>query len=243
MSRDHTYAQHFLSSQRTVAELIGHSNIRKNDTVYDLGAGSGIITSVLARRCKQVIAVEIEPVALKKLRYNMQDFDNVTIVDKDILSLDIKEESYKIFANIPFNLSAAVVRRFTESDTPPKAMYLIVQRQFARKLVPGNDHFTSQLAAQIGPWFVARIRKPLRKSDFTPPPNVDTVLLEIKPREELLLPKEAADSYRKFIERSFAEQKYFTSLQRAKANISPEKTPSQLSQDEWLRLFATSNER
>jgi 16S rRNA A1518/A1519 N6-dimethyltransferase RsmA/KsgA/DIM1 with predicted DNA glycosylase/AP lyase activity len=122
-------------------------------------------------------------------------------------------------------------------------MYLVVQRQFARKLVPGNDHFTSQLAAQIGPWFTARIRKPLRRTDFTPPPGVDTVLLEIKPREEQLLPSEAAVKYREFIERSFSEQKYFTRLDRARVNISPEKTPSQLSQDEWLRLFATLNVR
>ena len=243
MSRDHTYAQHFLSSQRTVAELVGHSNIRKNDTVYDLGAGSGIIASVLALRCKQVIAVEIEPVALKKLRYNMQDFDNVTIVDEDILTLNIAEKSYKVFANIPFNLSAAVVRKFTETNAPPKTMYLIVQRQFARKLVPGNDHFTSQLSAAIGPWFTARIRKPLRKTDFTPPPGVDTVLLEIKLREESLLDSSSAARYRDFIDKCFSEQKFFTSLDRGLAKISPEKTPSQLSQDEWLRLFATLSER
>ena len=242
MSRDYTYAQHFLSSQRTVAELIGHSNIRKNDTVYDLGAGSGIISSVLAQRCKQVIAVEIEPVALKKLRYNMQQFDNVTIVEQDLATLAIPEQPYKIFANIPFNLSADVVRKFTETNRPPKSMYLVVQRQFARKLVPGNDHFTSQLSAQIGPWFTARIRKPLRKTDFTPPPAVDTVLLEIKPREEELLNKSKATQYREFIARSFSEQKYFTSLNRVKAGISPEKTPSQVSQTEWLRLFATIDE-
>lgn len=243
MSREHTYAQHFLSSQRTVAELIGHSNIRKNDTVYDLGAGSGVITSVLAQRCKQVIAVEIEPVALKKLCYNMQQFDNVTVLDQDMMTLPIAQQPYKIFANIPFNVSADVVRKYTETDYPPKSMYLIVQRQFARKLVPGNDHFTSQLSAQIGPWFTARIRKPLRKTDFTPPPNVDTVLLEIKPREESLLSKAKASRYREFIARSFSEQKYFTSLHRAKAGISPEKTPSQVSQTEWLRLFATLSER
>lgn len=243
MSRDHTYAQHFLKSPRIVAELVGHSNIRKNDTVYDLGAGSGVITSVLARRCKQVIAVEIEPNALQKLRSNTVDFDNVTIIDKDITKLNITDESYKIFANIPFNLSSEVVRKCTESNTPPKAMYLIVQKQFARKLMPGNDHFTNLLSAQIGPWFTARIRKPLRKTDFTPPPAVDTVLLEVKLREDPLLDKNKAPQYRDFIAHCFSEQKFFSSLNRAAVNISSEKIPSQLSQDEWLRLFATLSER
>jgi 23S rRNA (adenine-N6)-dimethyltransferase len=119
MSRNHTYSQHFLRSPRLVAELIGHSNIRKNDTVYDLGAGSGVIASVLARRCKQVIAVEIEPQALAKLRQNLSHEQNITILKKDILDLDLPKEPYKIFANIPFSVSAQVVRKFTEAQLPP----------------------------------------------------------------------------------------------------------------------------
>ena len=163
MARLHTHGQHFLRSPRLVAELIGHSNIRKNDVVYDLGAGSGIIGSVLARRCREVIAVEIEPQALTKLRANTADIPNLTVVEKSILNFAPQHDSYKIFANIPFHLSSQVVQRFVFDVTSPKSMYLITQRQFARKLVPGDDHFTSQLAAEIGPFFTARIRKNLLK--------------------------------------------------------------------------------
>ncbi len=237
MSRNHLYAQHFLRSPRLVAELIGHSNIRKNDTVYDLGAGSGVITSVLARRCKQVIAVEVEPVALKKLHANTVHHENVTIMESAIESLRQPVGPYKIFSNIPFNLSSQVVLQFTRLASPPKAMYLIVQKQFARKLVPGNDHFTSLLSAQIGPWFSVRIRKPLRKIDFTPPPAVDTVLLEIKLRETFLLEADAQQNYDQFIERCFSQQAYFAGLKRADVGISVDKIPSQLSIEEWVRLF------
>lgn len=239
MPRLHTHAQHFLSGPRLVAELIGHSNIRKNDIVYDLGAGSGVIASVLANRCKKVIAVENEPEALKKLRSNLGNILNVDIIDQDILKVKIPEGRYKIFSNIPFSESAAIVRKFTESNNPPIAMYLISQKQFARKLTDGNDHFTSQLGAQLGPLFVARIRKPLRKTDFTPPPNVDTVLLEIKLREEPLLPVEAMQKYRTFVERCFAEQKFFATVPREKAGISSEKLPSQLTIEQWVKLFKT----
>ena len=240
MARRHEYAQHFLRSPRLVAELIGHSNIRKNDTVYDLGAGSGVITSVLAGRCKKVVAVEIEPKALFKLRQNLGHVDNVEIITRSILDLALPTEPYKIFANIPFNLSAGVVRQFTETDLPPRSMYLITQKQFARKLVPGNDHFTSQLSAEIGPWFTARIRKPLRKTDFTPPPAVDTVLLEIKPRETPLIDHDAAADYRTFVGDCFGHQPTFARTNRAGAGISPEKRPSELTVEEWLRLFAIS---
>ena len=234
MARNHTYAQHFLRSRRLVAELIGHSNIRKNDTVYDLGAGSGVIASVLAGRVKQVVAVEVEPQALKTLRNNLGHVANVTILEQDILAVEPPTTPYKIFANIPFNLSAQVVRKFTETNHPPKSMYLITQKQFARKLVPGDDHFTSQLSAEIGPWFTVRIRKPLRKTDFTPPPAVDTVLLEIKPRETPLLLSEHAAHYRKFAERCFTEQKYFTSLKKP---FSAELRPSQLTLGQWAELY------
>ena len=243
MPRLHAYSQHFLRGPRIVAELIGHSNIRKNDYVYDLGAGSGVITSVLENRCKKVIAVEVEPNALKTLRKNVGNVLNIDIVEQDILKLKIPEGRYKIFSNIPFSQSAAIVRKFTEAGNPPITTYLIVQKQFARKLVPSDTHFTAQLGAQVAPLFTTRIRKPLRKTDFTPPPGVDTVLLEIKLREEPLLATKQMQHYREFVERCFAEQKFFIKLPRAAAGISTEKVPSQLSVEEWIRLFTKLSER
>lgn len=219
-----------------MAELVGHSTIRKNDIVYDLGAGSGVIASVLANRCKEVVAVEIEPEALKKLRDNLGHVQNVSIVESDILSIVPPSDPYKIFANIPFSISAAVVKKFTQADSSPKAMYLIVQKQFARKLVPGDDHFTSALAAQIGPWWSVRVRKPLRKTDFTPPPAVDTVLLELKRRETPLMHGGPA-SYADFVARAFADQVYYRTLPLEGAGILPELRPSQLSLEQWMKLY------
>lgn len=238
MKRLHTHGQHFLRSPQLVAELIGHSNIRKNDTVYDLGAGSGIISSTLARRCKQVIAVESEPTALAQLKRNTADFANITVAATDILKIIPPVAPYKIFANIPFSLSAQIVRKFTEAEHPPKAMYLITQKQFARKLVPGDDHFTSQLGAQLAPLFTAKVRRPLHRTDFTPPPGVDTVLLELKQRETPSLATNALADYRHFVARCFAEQKFFGQQPRAKAGISAERTPSQLTPAQWLSLYS-----
>lgn len=238
MVRKHTYAQHFLRSPRLVAELVGHSNIRKNDTVYDLGAGSGVTASVLANRAKQVVAVEIEPEALKKLHQNLGHVQNVKIVESDILALEPPAEPYKIFSNIPFSISAEVVKKFTAAEHSPKSMYLIVQKQFARKLTPGDDHFTSALAAQIGPWWRVRVRKPLRKTDFTPPPAVDTVLLEIKKREQPLAELDQT-AYQNYIAKAFADQVFYRNLPLAAAGISAELRPSQLTIEQWLRLYAT----
>jgi 23S rRNA (adenine-N6)-dimethyltransferase len=224
MPRKHDYSQHFLRSPRLVAELIGHTNIRKNDVVYDLGAGSGVITSVLARRVREVVAVEIEPDALKQLRANMRGIDNVAIIEADILELQPMHDSYKIFANPPFSISSPLVRHFTQLDYSPKVLYLVTQRQFARKIVPSDQHFTSQLGIELAPWYAARIRKPLRKTDFTPPPAVDTVLLELKKREEPLLPASERDTYAKFVERCFTSQTYFAQITKAKAKRKAQRT-------------------
>lgn len=237
MSRLHTHSQHFLRSPRLVHELVGHSNLRKNDLVYDLGAGSGVITSVLAQRCRQVVAVEVEPQALAKLRHNTGRYNNVEVVEQDIMTMPLPEGRYKIFSNIPFSLSSPIITRLATASSPPVAIYLIVQRQFARKIVPSDQHFTSLLGAQLAPWWKARIRKPLKRTDFTPPPAVDTVLLELRPHEEPLLPASEQAGYRDFVEQCYKSQTYFTSLGRAAAGIDPERKPSELSPAQWVALY------
>lgn len=237
-----TYSQHFLRNPRFIAELIGHSNVRRNDLVLDIGAGSGAITAVLARRTRHVLAYEIEPTALEKLRRNMQRYANVEVIAQDFLQALLPGEPYKVFANIPFHLSSSIVRKLTSTDEAhvPRSIYLIVQKQFAQKLVPSSRHFTSQLGAQIAPWWQARIRRPLRRADFTPPPAVGAVLLELKPQTEPLLPFLECKKYQRFVAECYASQKVFTAAPRAKCGINPERKPSELTPEEWVRLYVAA---
>lgn len=235
MSRKHTFDQHFLRSPRLALELIGHSNVRKNDTVYDLGAGSGVISAALAKRAKRVVAVEREPDALHKLRSNLSAEQGVTIVDADILTMPLPAEPYKIVANIPFSLSAQVVKRYAQPSGALSVMYLIVQKQFAQKLQFGN-HFTSMLGVQIAPWWSVRVRRPLRRTDFTPPPRVDTVFIEIKRRPEPYLPVASQQDWYDFITRCFQNQSYFADIE-VPMIAERRKKPSELTLDEWLFVY------
>ncbi len=237
-----THSQHFLRNPRLIAELIGHSNIRRGDLVIDIGSGSGAITAVLARRCQQVLAYENEPGALNKLQQNMRRHKNVKVIAQDFLRAKLPDEPYKVFANIPFHLSADIVRKLTNNDEThtPQAIYLIVQKQFAQKLVQSDRHFTSQLGTQLAPWWQTRIRRPLRRTDFTPPPAVDTVLLELKPRSEPLLSTLERDKYQSFVAKCYASQKVFADTPRVKASINPERKPSELTPEEWVRLYSMS---
>ena len=180
--RKYQLSQHFLRSPKLAGFLIGHSNIKKRDVVIDIGAGSGVITSALARRCKRVIAVEPDAETAALLRKNTKRCSNVVIVEKDFLEMELPDGPYKIFANPPFRLSSAILHKLDEAKNPPDAIYLILQKQFALKLLNNDRHYTSQLGKQLYIQYAPRIRLPLRPNYFTPPPAVPTVLLELKKR-------------------------------------------------------------
>ena len=241
MKRLHNYSQHFLRSPRLAKELIGHTSIKRTDTVYDIGAGSGVITSVLAKRCNKVIAIEIEPTTVKTLKKNMAAYDNVEVREMDFLAMNLPTTPYKIFANIPFHLSSAIVHKITEDNNPPSSTYLIVQKQFANKLLPDHSGFSSQLGMVLGTNFAIRIRKRLKRTDFWPHPNVDTVLLEINHREEPLISTERQAVYEEFIRKHFTSPEAFSKLPLHLINRELGVKPSSLILTEWLVLFEASS--
>ena len=164
--------------------LIGHSNIKKRDTVVEIGAGSGVITYALAKKCARVLAFEPDAKTAQKLRENLakRNVENVEIFEQDFLTFELGEElgEYKVFANPPFSLSSAIVHKFLSAKNPPKSFYLILQKQFALKLLNTSRHYTSQLGRELICYYAAKIKYPLRSTDFTPPPAVPTVLFEAK---------------------------------------------------------------
>ena len=180
--RKHQLSQHFLKSPRLALVLIGHSNLKKRDTVIEIGAGSGVITSALSYRVKKVIAVEPDPETAKKLKQNLlsHNITNVEIIEKDFLEYDLPNGPYKIFSNPPFHLSSKIVHKLIEAKNPPEAFYLILQKQFALKLLNTDRHYTSQLGQELIKTYQTKIRLPLKPTDFTPPPAVPTVLFEAK---------------------------------------------------------------
>lgn len=170
--------------------LIGHSNIRRKDTVLEIGAGSGVITSALAKRCAKVVAVEQDAKTAALLRKNLaaRNIENVEVVEEDFLEFDLGRlpTGYKVFSNPPFYLSSKIVHKLIESENPPKSFYLILQKQFALKLIATERHYTSQLGYELLEKYTTKIRYPLKATDFTPPPAVPCVLFEAKLLETLV---------------------------------------------------------
>lgn len=180
--RKDALSQHFLRSPRLALMLIGHSNIKRRDLVIDIGAGSGVISFALSRRCREVWAVEPDHETAVRLRANLEQrgVSNVRVFEQDFLEMTLPEGPYKVFANPPFHLSSPIVRRLITAENPPESFYLILQKQFALKLLNTDRHYTSQLGQEVIAKYATKIRYPLRPTDFTPPPAVPTVLFEGK---------------------------------------------------------------
>ena len=236
MARKHRISQNFLRSPQIALMLVGHSNIRKRDFTLDIGAGSGVFTYALSKKSAQVLAIEFDRETFKKLQNNTKKLENIEVLCVDFLRFNLSKlpKNYKVCANIPFHLSSPIIQKLTNAQNSPKSIYLILQKQFARKLIMSDKNFTSALGVKIFPFFESKIKKPLQKSDFTPPPAVETVFFEMKRRETPLISKEEQPIFNDFIEKMFAVPEFY------KKNCQPKfktKKPSELKGEEWLEIW------
>jgi 23S rRNA (adenine-N6)-dimethyltransferase len=239
MKRLHTYSQNLLRNPQLIKELFERTHLRRDDVVIDIGAGTGTISSVLARNVKKVIAVEFEPRMFTKLRENMEYYPNVTVYEGDFLTMELPKVTYNIFANIPFHLSSPIVNRLVETDRPPKGVYLIVQKQFGRKLIADTDpeHFTSQLGMIVGVRYETKIRKNLNRTDFQPQPAVDTVFLQMLRRDTPLVKKSRFEAYKTFTTECFSDPKKLAKLPISEIGLEVGGSPSRVTLAEWVKLF------
>ncbi len=215
--------------------LVGHTSIKKRDFTLDIGAGSGVFTYALSKKSARVLAIESDRSAIQKLQSNTKNLENVEVFAGDFFSFDLNKlpSGYKICSNIPFHLSSPILKQLMNAKNQPAAIYLILQKQFARKLMAKDRHFTSILGAQIYPFYNVKIKKPLQKTDFTPPPAVETVFLEMKRREQPLV--NSKNNYEKMVEELFTDNEKF---KRAVVNTKfKDLKPSQLTGSEWLEIF------
>lgn len=235
-SRNHKISQNFLRSPKIALMLVGHTNIRKKDFTLDIGAGSGVFTYALSKKSKQVLAIEFDRQAFLKLKNNTSNLENVEILNANFLNFHLSKlpKDYKVCSNIPFHLSSQIISKILTDENSPKSAFFILQRQFAKKIVPGGNHFTSALSAKIFPYFNCKIKKPLHKNDFTPPPNVDTVFFEMKRRDNFLIPKKDQADYNDFIDRMYADSIFY----RKNSGIKfKDKKPSELEGEDWVEIW------
>lgn len=241
-------AQNFFRDRGLVNLIVANSSISKDDAVYEIGPGEGIITKELAEKAGKIIAIEKDVNLANRLRKKFYNIVNVQILEGDFLKYKIQNKGYKIFSNIPFNITAEVVKRILFEENPPDEAYLVIQKEAAGKFI-GVPHET-EVSVLAKPWFEFKILHEFRRTDFEPVPGVDVVFLYIRKRKQDLVTKENTWKYQKFVQFGFrawkkdlktAYEEIFTYEQWKRLShsfsFSVKATPTDLNFDQWIGVF------
>lgn len=197
--RRRLYSQNFLHNPKLTSKLIRRSSIGKNDLVLEIGPGKGNITERLLEIAGHVIAVELDRKLCLHLNLRFRGYKNFELVNKDFLNYQLPNKPFKVFSNIPFNITADVIRKLTSSEDFQEG-YLIIQKEAAKRFVGQPYDFKNSMQAMLlKPFFDLEVAYEFRRWDFVPRPNVDSVLLKIKRRENPLIDNFRKNLYRDFV--------------------------------------------
>ena len=183
------FGQNFLIDAHVLDKIISAAEITKEDTVLEIGPGIGTMTQALCEAAKQVIAVEIDKNLIPILENDtLKDYDNVVVVNNDILATDIpallKEngaDSAKVVANLPYYITTPIIMGLLEKHAPVKSITVMVQKEVAVRMqaAPGNkDYGALSLAVQYycEPYLAANVPQ----NCFIPRPNVGSAVIVLK---------------------------------------------------------------
>lgn len=248
------YSQNFLKSKKLIRSLIEKSSIGKEDVVFEIGAGQGIITQELVGHCKKVVAFEIDQNLHQKLKERFKARrKKIDLRLGDFLDCQLPSHEYKVFSNIPFNITAEVIKKLVFSKSPPLDTYLIVQKEAAKRFAgrPLDDK-NSLMSVLIKAQFKMEIFHEFERSDFFPKPNVDTVMLRIKPIKRPLLSVDETSLFYDLV--TYAYGQFAPNILKGLSGVMGEQSireaakdgnfpifskPSQLEIEHWMALFET----
>lgn len=248
--------QNFLIDETILKKIMAVANIQKQDVILEIGPGLGVLTEEIAKKAKQVIAVEKDPRMVKILKETFNGFDNVKTVQDDILKflsgshLDRKTIN-KVVANLPYYIVAPVIRKFLEAKHGPKEMVLMVQKEVAQRICARPPRMNI-LAVSVQFYAQPEIISYVSKKSFWPQPKVDGAIIKITPLETNRFSTIAEKMlFFKIVKAGFAHpRKQLTNNLSTGLKIDKEKTktwllknkiqPSQRAQtltvENWLRL-------
>jgi 16S rRNA (adenine1518-N6/adenine1519-N6)-dimethyltransferase len=226
--------------------------------VLEVGAGLGSLTLALLERAARVIAVEYDPRLLPVLREALPGTPRVQIVAEDILALDLRAAvgtgPYLVVANIPYNITSALIRRFLETEAAPQRMVLTIQREVAERVVAGPGQM-SLLALSVRVYGTPRLAARIPAAAFYPRPKVDSAVLRVDLHPRWAVPRELLEPMFDLARAGFEQRRKMlkNTLGQAlrhspagiaeiltEAGLSAEARPQELAVADWVRLTETA---
>jgi len=172
--------QSFVIDEGLLRLMVSYASLNKDDVVLEIGAGLGFLTRLLSQRCKQVIAVEVDPRLMRILRTELKDLENVELVEGDVLKVPIPPFN-KVVSNPPFYISSPI-------------LFWLLEKKFDSAILTFQKEFAERLVASVGSKEYGRLTVMtyfradvelldyVSKDMFYPSPDVDSYIIRLKPK-------------------------------------------------------------
>lgn len=245
--------QNFLIKEDIYEKIVETADIEKDDVVLEVGSGLGFLTSLLAKKAKKVVTVELDDrlAEVLKIGLDSQGVENIEIINENILDFKWhKKEKYKIVANLPYNITSVFLRKFLSADVKPGLMVLMLQKEVAERIVasPGN---MSLLAVSVQFYSSPEIIQMVPSNNFWPEPKVDSAIislivkskkLKVNEKDFFRLVKIGFSAKRKMLKNNLAngyhiEQAEVVDILK-KAGFSQKIRAQEMSVDNWISLLS-----
>jgi 16S rRNA (adenine1518-N6/adenine1519-N6)-dimethyltransferase len=244
--------QHWLHDQASLEAMCTAADIKKTDTILEIGPGLGTLTTLLTSQAKQVVAIELDKILAANLGARVKA-SNLEIVSGDILAFDFTSlpSDYKVVANIPYYLTSNLLRTLSDTLNPPLSVTLLVQKEVAQRVAaaPGS---MSLLSVAVQFYWQVDLGQVVPAELFSPPPKVDSQILILKRQASSLFPDVDQKEFFRMVKAGFAQRRKTLlntlssglHLDRSEVtilcksvDIDPQRRPQTLSLNEWHNLY------
>ena len=199
------FGQNFLIDGHVLDKIIAAAEVTKEDCVVEIGPGIGTLTQYLAEAARNVIAIEIDKMLIPILQETLADYDNVTVINQDVLKTDLWElvrehnegRPVKVVANLPYYITTPIIMNLFESRLPVSSVTVMVQKEVAQRMQAGpgtKDYGALSLAVQY--FAVPYIAANVPPNCFMPRPRVGSAVIHLTRHEKP--PVEVADEQAMF---------------------------------------------
>lgn len=193
MSAKKKFGQNFLIDNGVLEGIVEAAGVTDKDCVLEIGPGIGTLTQYLGDSAKKVVAVEIDKTLIPVLADTLSEYDNITVINEDVLKVDIEEivnkynegRPIKVVANLPYYITTPIIMKLFESGAPIESVTVMVQKEVADRMSmgPGSKDYGS-LSLAVG--FYARATEVMEvpPSSFIPQPGVGSAVVHLERYEQ-----------------------------------------------------------
>lgn len=192
-----SFGQNFLTDTNILQKIVDTAEINKSVNVIEIGPGIGALTEFLAENAAEVMAFEIDDRLIPILADTLRDFDNVQVVNQDILKADLQTQikafknpdlPIKVVANLPYYITTPILMHLIESKIPFSEFVVMMQKEVADRIsAEPNTKAYGSLSIAVQYYMTAKVAFIVPRTVFVPAPNVDSAILKMVRREQPLV--------------------------------------------------------